>query len=313
MSTRTTVVIATYNRSQTYLPATIESVRRQESVPRLLVVDDCSPDDTIGYLSNQPDLDYFSTPGRSERAVTRNLGLAAVESEFVLFLDDDDLLRPGAVRLLEATLDRFPGVAAAIGGWWTTADSLPGPYPLNASRTTSASLWREVLLGWNPATAGQMLFRTSALRDVGGFPTQYPGIDDFVLLLNLAYRSEIAVVPEIVLDYRIHSAQQKQADQTWDGTARREFVTAARAADREEAATLLAARADFLRAMQSRDAEGRAALRRFVRVAPWAVRSPVIGMPVVRLLGSALGEVVLPRRAMTALRARYGHSGKSAT
>jgi glycosyltransferase involved in cell wall biosynthesis len=313
MSTRSTVVIATYNRSATFLPETIESVRRQASLPRLLVVDDCSSDGTVTYLSAQPDLSFFTTPGRSERAVSRNLGLAAVESEFVLLLDDDDVLRPGAIRALEAALDRFPDAAGAIGGWWPMSGSLPGPYPLNASRTASGSLWREVLLGWNPATAGQVLFRTAALTSAGGFPTAYPGIDDFVLLLNLAYRAELAVVPEIVLDYRIHPAQQKQSDQGWDPAARMEFVDSVDAAHHTEAASLLAIRPDFLRAMQSRDAAGRAALRRFLRVAPWALRSPVIGNPLLRLIGSAFGEVVLPRRLMADIKRRFGHSGKDST
>ncbi|HVT20077.1 MAG TPA: glycosyltransferase family 2 protein [Mycobacteriales bacterium] len=310
MGSRTTVVVATYNR-RALLEETVDSVRRQAGSPRLLVVDDCSSDDTPSYLAAQSDITALTTPARSERAVARNLGIGAVETEFVLVLDDDDTLRDGAVGGLEAALDRYPAAAAAIGGWWPVPGPPDGPYPLNPTRTACGRWWRELLLGWNPATAGQLLFRTSALRDAGGFAPDFPGIDDFVLLLNLAYRSPLAVVPTVVLNYRIHPGQQKQSDDTWDPKAREAFVASVGPDDRAEAALLLATKPDFLRAVQSRDRDGRAALRRFLKAAPWALRSPVIGRPVARLLLSMAGEVVLPRPWVAALQRRYGHAQRS--
>jgi glycosyltransferase involved in cell wall biosynthesis len=305
MTAATTVVIATYNREQ-MLRETVESVHAQSVVPGIVVVDDCSSDGTREWLSQQPGVTPVLLERRSERAAARNIGLSRVESEFVLFLDDDDHLVPTAAEHLEQAAARFPQAAAVIGGCLPMPGFEGGRKPLNSPRTVVGRWWRELLLGWNPDTAGQILFRTSVLRAVGSFDDRYPGIDDFELLLRLSYQADIVLIPAPVLLYRSHSGQQKQEDQSWDAAVRRRFADSVETADRAMARRILDAQDDFFLALSSRDRPGRRALVRLLRAIPWLLQSPILRRLVVRAGVADVARLVLPTAVFQRLRHRFG-------
>src|SRR3954454_12868890 len=305
MPAATTVVIATFNREQ-MLRETVQSVQRQSNVPAVLVVDDCSSDGTREWLSREPGVTPLLLERRSERAAARNAGLNRVGTEFVLFLDDDDCLLPTAVEHLERAARRFPHAAAVIGGCLPLPGYEGDRKPLNASRTVVGRWWRELLLGWNPDTAGQILFRTSTLRAAGGFDDRFPGIDDFDLLLRLSYQADVVLIPDPVLHYRSHSGQQKQKDASWDATVRRRFADSVEPADRATAQQILAAQDDFFLAIGSRNGPGRRALVRLVRQAPWLVRSPILRRLVLRAGVADVAGLVLPTAVLERLRHRFG-------
>ena len=90
------IVIATRNR-RAMLADAVNSVQTQAGVDwELIVVDDASTDDTWDFLSglHDPRIRCFRQEKQYERSAARNLGLANSRSEFIIFLDDDDLLWP---------------------------------------------------------------------------------------------------------------------------------------------------------------------------------------------------------------------------
>lgn len=102
MEQPTVSVIVPVFRAEESLPRCIESVLTQ-TVPgglRLILVDDQSPDRSgeicDAYAARDPRVTALH---RTERGVSgaRNAGLAAADSEFIVFLDSDDALRPGAL------------------------------------------------------------------------------------------------------------------------------------------------------------------------------------------------------------------------
>jgi glycosyltransferase involved in cell wall biosynthesis len=307
MAAVTTVVIATYNREQ-MLRETIASAQRQSAAAAVVVVDDCSSDGTREWLPDHPGVTTVLLERRSERAAARNIGLTRVGTEFVLFLDDDDCLLPTAIQDLERAAKRYPHAAAVVGA----SKPMPGyegsRRPLNARRTVAGRWWRELLLGWSPDTAGQILFRTSVVREVGAFDDRYPGIDDFGLLLRLSYGADIVLIPDPVLLYRSHAGQQKQPDSSWDGVVRRQFADTVEPADRSAAQRVLETQDDFFLALASRDRQGRRALLRLVRSAPWLLRSPVLGRLVVRTAAADTARLLLPATAFDRLRRRFGRA-----
>src|SRR5438045_2001096 len=87
------IVITTYNRAQ-LLQRAIESARQAGSDLEMIVVDDCSTDETPEVCAKLRDIRYVRLNANGGLANTRNTGIAESSSELVTFLDDDDLRLP---------------------------------------------------------------------------------------------------------------------------------------------------------------------------------------------------------------------------
>src|SRR2546423_5488708 len=81
------VVITTYNRAQ-LLQRAIESAWQAGPDLEVIVVDDCSTDETPEICSRLPSIRYVRLNTNGGLANARNVGIAECSSEFVTFLDD---------------------------------------------------------------------------------------------------------------------------------------------------------------------------------------------------------------------------------
>lgn len=89
-----TVYIPTYNR-RALLERAVESVLNQTYTNlEVIIVDDCSPDDTLDYLAQVAKKDsrvrYFQNEKNSGACVSRNKAIMEAKGEFITGLDDDD-------------------------------------------------------------------------------------------------------------------------------------------------------------------------------------------------------------------------------
>lgn len=106
---RTTVVIIAWDEPYaTILSDAIASVRAQDRPARIVVVSNAS----TARLRGAGDTTVVESDIRLSRGEARNFGLETVKTEFVLFLDADDLLLPDVLGELESTLDDSPNRAA---------------------------------------------------------------------------------------------------------------------------------------------------------------------------------------------------------
>ena len=92
------IIMPTYN-SATYIEAAIGSVLEQDYTNwELLIVDDCSTDNTKQviepFLSDER-IHYFKSKERAGAAVCRNHALRKAKGRWIAFLDSDDLWLPG--------------------------------------------------------------------------------------------------------------------------------------------------------------------------------------------------------------------------
>ncbi|MGO7041049.1 glycosyltransferase family 2 protein [Rhizobium acaciae] len=100
------VVIPTYNR-QDYILESIKTVLDQTyDRVEILVVDDCSTDDTLNVLKTVVDerLRVLQLPRNSGGGAARNFGIDAAKGEYIAFLDSDDVWLP---KKLEVQLERL--------------------------------------------------------------------------------------------------------------------------------------------------------------------------------------------------------------
>jgi GT2 family glycosyltransferase len=116
-ATLVTVIIPSYNRRQE-LCRCIDSVLAQTSVSiEIIVVDDCSEDDTREFLRlNHPEVRLIPCARRYGPSYLRNLGLRKAKGEFVHFLDSDVVLpNKGIVRRMAENLSHDKAIGE-IGG-----------------------------------------------------------------------------------------------------------------------------------------------------------------------------------------------------
>ena len=117
MSELVSVIIPSYNRRHD-LCRCIDSVLQQEfEKMEIMVVDDCSEDDTREFLRlNYPHVRFISCVRRYGPSHLRNLGLRESKGEFILFLDSDVTLpRTDIVRQMVEAVSRDGGIGE-IGG-----------------------------------------------------------------------------------------------------------------------------------------------------------------------------------------------------
>jgi glycosyltransferase involved in cell wall biosynthesis len=235
----------------------------------VIVVDDGSTDPgTIAALDALPaEVEVVRTPNQGV-ARARNTGLERARTPFVLVLDADDRLAPGALRALREALEANPAVGFAYGwhrffGRWSAEVRVPPYDPL--------MLLDRQMIG---VTA---LMRRELVADTGGFDPAVAGFEDWELWLNaLAHGWRGVMVPVVALEYRRHERSKLAGD--------RRRYRAARRALKAKHADLYARRAEL-----ARESTMGAPARLFHR-AFWGPR------PVPAVVEQALYEVLLRGR-----------------
>jgi len=111
------VIIPTFNRAAMVCDC-VASVLAQENVAlEVVVVDDCSPDDTKARIEERFGRDsrvrYIRNEKNSFQAVSRNNGAKIAQGEFLLFLDDDNILGANALVTLVEEFRKNPKLGFA--------------------------------------------------------------------------------------------------------------------------------------------------------------------------------------------------------
>ena len=178
----------------------------------LIVVDDASSDGTAERLASvdDPRLRWFRNPARLERAVSRNAALAHSRGAWILCLDDDDILVPGALRSLSSAARSYPGIVGVVG---RLRYSHPGRIvdELWVCRRWTGDLLRDSALG--PILGvDRAILSAAAIRLVGGWRRQEEvPCEDYGLALRLAAVGRATVIPDVVAIVRVHEDDPKSA------------------------------------------------------------------------------------------------------
>lgn len=206
---RATVVITTYNRAQ-FLPRAIESALRAASDLDVIVVDDCSTDNTTELCARRSDIRYVRLNANKGLANARNVGVAESSSEFIAFLDDDDLRLPGSIDKQLGRIEADERVAICYGQALIGDAQRQLPtgeiYP---SECPEGDIFWE-LLEDNFIPMPSVVARKSCLLDAGGFSTSLSLIEDWDMWLRLSEKFLFAAVAEPVAIHRKANAGSDQ-------------------------------------------------------------------------------------------------------
>ncbi len=168
MSSGVTVVIATRNRSRELI-RTLQRLNELVPAPPVIVVDNGSTDGTAQVVREECPTTIVLALPRNHGAAARNFGVAAADTPYVAFSDDDSWWAPGALERAAAVLDRYPrlGLVAAR----TLVGPMQRPDPLTPLLEHSPLPRSEDAPG--PSVLGFLacsaVLRKEAFCEVGGF------------------------------------------------------------------------------------------------------------------------------------------------
>lgn len=94
------VIMPAY-QAEKYIKKAIESVWIQDVPLELIVVDDCSRDNTRDVLKRytmRSDFHYIKNKDNMGAAASRNRGVEAAKGDFIAYLDSDDWWEPGKLK-----------------------------------------------------------------------------------------------------------------------------------------------------------------------------------------------------------------------
>jgi len=201
------VIIPCY-RHFDYLAEAIGSVLDQDYRHcEILVVDDGSPESPRAVVAPFRGVRLVHQPHQGA-AAARNFGLRQTAGEFLVFLDADDRLLPGALRSGIEAMSTSGHIGMVFGNLQvigpdqaTTPYRQPAPRPVGA--TSYQALLERNIIGPPIAT----MFRRSALEAIGGFDQSIQFAEDYDLYLRVAERFAVVGHPHVVGQYRRHPNQ----------------------------------------------------------------------------------------------------------
>ena len=111
MNDLVSIIMPSYNCAA-YIEESIRCVQAQTYQNwELIIVDDCSTDDTINRISNLKDKDkrifLYQNESNSGAAVSRNLALQKARGRWIAFLDSDDLWEPQKLEKQIAFMEKY--------------------------------------------------------------------------------------------------------------------------------------------------------------------------------------------------------------
>jgi glycosyltransferase involved in cell wall biosynthesis len=205
---RVSVLTPVYN-AEPYLAEAVESILAQTFRDfEFIIIDDGSLDGSLALLKRYAERDrrirLLSRPNTGIVGAL-NEGLSLVRGELIARMDADDVALPDRLERQVAYLGEHPE-CSAVGSWVLAIDSVGDPLCVWCCAETHEAI-DAVLLGTgqipglvHPAT----VFRHSAVLEAGEY-RDLPG-EDKDLFLRLAEHGQLANLPHVLLQYRLHPA-----------------------------------------------------------------------------------------------------------
>jgi glycosyltransferase involved in cell wall biosynthesis len=197
------VVVPCYNYGR-YLRQCVESVLEQEGVEvRVLIIDDCSTDDTpeVGRTLAAEDtrVEYRRHAHNLRHIATYNEGLLEwASADYSLLLSADDLLTVGSLGRAARVLDEHPEVGLVWGRQVVFEDTPPDVPHCDSWTHEIVSghdfIERMCRSGSNPVTTPTAIVRTRVLHEVGGYNAKLPHTADMEYWMRIAARASVGIL-----------------------------------------------------------------------------------------------------------------------
>lgn len=205
---KVTVLMSVYN-GELFIREAVESILGQTFADfEFLIIDDGSTDTTPEILASYQDrrIRLYTNPKNRGLISSLNKGLALAKGTYLARMDADDVSLPERLKKQITYMEthRDVGICGTWLSFFTRIPGVGGKYcPNGNSKHIEANLIFE-----NVIQHPTVVVRTDVLRrNKLTYPTIFPHAEDYGLWVRLIGKAKFAIIPEILLHYRLHSDQ----------------------------------------------------------------------------------------------------------
>ena len=207
ISQKVSVIIPTYNRPKNLHRAISSCVKQTYDNIEIIVVDDCSKVnnekvvDKIG--SNR--VRFFRNEENKGAPYSRNKGLSEAKGNYIMFLDDDDIILPTKIEeqidYFETSKDKNLGVV--------TCDVRYKRPDINEVKRNRKKGWlyKDLLKAYCVYGTETMLIKKEHLQSIGGFDTSLESNQEYDLQIRLSKSCTYSYVPKVLAEK--HTSQRQ--------------------------------------------------------------------------------------------------------
>lgn len=200
---KASVIIPVYNGKK-FIAQTIQSALDQTlQGHEVIVVNDGSTDNSEKEILKFRDRVVYIKQENKGVSAARNIGIQRAKSEYIAFLDQDDIFMPNKLKKLASFLDQHPG----YGMVYSQISRIDGDGNLLAAKkipTHSGDIFPQLFMKCYIAPSMAMC-RKQMLLDAGLFQERFSSEgEDYDIFLRLARAAPVGVVQEELVMYRVH-------------------------------------------------------------------------------------------------------------
>jgi len=209
MSKCVSVIIATYN-GEAFISQAIASVLAQDfdGEVEVIVVDDGSSDRTPEIAEGFDGVRVIRQTNTGQ-SLARNHGFSLSRGDYIVYLDQDDILVPNCISLNARLLETNPDLGSVAGASLSfrtsqQLDTLKAtPHPEELEPTLEVRTYHDIVRGASFVPPSVCMFRREVIEALNGFRS-FPMADDLDLYARAARHAQMCVHTAPVVYYRRH-------------------------------------------------------------------------------------------------------------
>jgi len=210
---RVSVLMTIYNAGS-YLNEALDSLLNQSFNDwELIAIENGSGDGSQKVLDEYKDkrVRIFTLSENIGRTPALRFAFEQAKGEFIAVLDSDDISSPERFSSQVSFLDLHPEVVL-VGTWAEYIDESSEIF--STLKPTSDVKMLHDCLGWsNPIIHSSAMFRMTTAKEVGGYPEEFIYGQDFGLIIALAQKGDIAIIPKLLCQFRVISTSMSHSNE----------------------------------------------------------------------------------------------------
>jgi glycosyltransferase involved in cell wall biosynthesis len=204
--TLVSVLMTAFNREE-YIAEAIESVLSSSYRNfELIIVDDCSNDNTVSIARNFEAKDsrikiYVNESNLGDYP-NRNRAAGYATGGYIMYVDSDDRLLPGSIQKCVTLLLGNPNLNFAL---YYPEQGINEAYTVESKTAIKRQYFKSSFLQMGP---GGIFIRRLFFESIGRFPEKYGPANDMYFNINAASKTDMLILPFPLVFYRRHEGQE---------------------------------------------------------------------------------------------------------